>query len=77
MLIFASLIGLSHFISKASYSALGENVTHGVRKDLYKKILEKNIGWFDLLVNGVSVLTSAMAADTTIINGTATESIAP
>ena len=70
-------MGASIFINKTSIAQVGENVTHGVRKDLYRGILRKNIGWFDLPVNGVSVLTSAMAADTTMINGTATESVPP
>ena len=60
-----------------SFSTLGEHVTFLMRGDLYKGILEKNIGWFDHPMNGVSVLTSAMAADTSLINGTASESIAP
>jgi hypothetical protein len=44
-----------------SFGNLGENVTLKIRKELYFKILEKNIGWFDFRENGSSVLTSAMA----------------
>jgi ATP-binding cassette, subfamily B (MDR/TAP), member 1 len=44
---------------------------------LYQSILRKNIGWFDDRENGVSVLTSAMAQDTSIINGVSSESLAP
>lgn len=35
------------------------------------------MGWFDEKDNGVSVLTTAMAADSAIINGVSTESLAP
>lgn len=41
------------------------------------RILEKNIGFFDLRENNASVLTSAMAEDTGIINGASTESLSP
>ena len=67
---------LFSFISKFSFSLLGENVTLKIRFDLYRSILRKNIGWFDESNNSPSVLTSAMAQDTSIINGVSTESIA-
>lgn len=35
------------------------------------------MGWFDDKENGVSVLTSSMAQDTSIINGVSTESLGP
>lgn len=35
------------------------------------------MGWFDDKDNGVSVLTSSMAQDTSIINGVSTESLGP
>jgi ATP-binding cassette subfamily B (MDR/TAP) protein 1 len=64
------------FISKFSFGLLGENVTLKIRFDLYTSILRKNIGWFDDSGNSPSVLTSAMAQDTSIINGVSTESLA-
>jgi len=67
---------LFSFISKFSFSLLGENVTLKIRFDLYRSILRKNIGWFDEAGNSPSVLTSAMAEDTSIINGVSTESLA-
>lgn len=51
----------SAIVAKNSYGNLGENVTLQIRRMLYESILRKNIGWFDLRENGVSVLTSAMA----------------
>jgi len=44
-----------------SFGILGENVTLTVRKLLYTKILEKNIGFFDDRDNNPSVLTATMA----------------
>lgn len=67
----------TYFGAKKSFGTLGENVTLSVRKVLYTNILQKNIGWFDHPENGTSVLTSAMAQDTSIINGVSTESIPP
>jgi len=64
-------------LQKGSFSLLGEEVTYTIRKELYESILQKNIGWFDQKENATSVITSAMAEDTTIINGTSTEAIAP
>jgi ATP-binding cassette subfamily B (MDR/TAP) protein 1 len=68
---------LSNAISKFLFGTVGENVTLAIRKALYKSILEKNIGFFDFRENGASVLTSAMAEDTSIINGVSTESLGP
>jgi hypothetical protein len=48
-----------------------------MRKVLYKEILQKHIGWFDDSENGVSVLTTSMAQDTSVVNGVSTESLGP
>jgi hypothetical protein len=64
-------------ISKKIFGTLGNNVTYQVRSILYKKILEKNIGFFDFPEHGTSVLTSTMSSDTHLINGAGSESIAP
>jgi len=60
-----------------SFGRLGEGITYKVRVVLYKTILQKHIGWFDDKENGTSVLTSAMAEDTALINGVSAESLAP
>jgi ABC-type multidrug transport system fused ATPase/permease subunit len=44
---------------------------------LYESIVRKNIGWFDHKENGVTVLTTSMSADSAVINGMCTESLAP
>ena len=59
------------------FGYLSEGVTYRIRTELYTAILQKNIGWFDDRQNGASVLTSAMAEDTTIINGCCSDAIAP
>jgi ABC-type multidrug transport system fused ATPase/permease subunit len=62
---------------KLSFGMLGENTTFEIRQRLYESIIRKNIGWFDIKDNGVSILTTAMAQDTSIINGVSTESLGP
>lgn len=74
--IMAGMTLVFSFIAKFSFSLLGENVTLKIRYDLYESILRKNIGWFDQVENSPSVLTSAMAEDTSIVNGVSTESLA-
>jgi ATP-binding cassette subfamily B (MDR/TAP) protein 1 len=69
--------GVASMIQKLSFGHLGENTTFEIRKKMYNSLMRKNIGWFDNKDNGVSVVTSAMAQDTSIINGVSTESLAP
>lgn len=75
MLIIAGICFFSFSLTKKCFGTLGNNVTLEVRKILYAKILEKNIGYFDHPEHGSSVLTSAMASDTHLINGVGSESI--
>ena len=75
MLIIAVICFFSFSITKKMFGTLGNNVTFEVRKLLYRKILEKNIGFFDFPENGSSVLTSCMSSDTHLINGCGSESI--
>ena len=75
------IIGVMAFvslaISKYCWGVLGENVTYKIRQNLYAAILRKDIGFHDHRENGTSVLTSAMAEDSSIINGVSTESLGP
>jgi len=77
MLIIAGVCFFSFSITKKCFGTLGNNLTLTVRKILYAKILEKNIGFFDHPENGTSVLTNAMASDTHLVNGVGSESIQP
>jgi ABC-type multidrug transport system fused ATPase/permease subunit len=67
----------SGFVQKILFSSLGEKVTIEIRMLLYKKILSKNIGWFDLRENSTGILSSTMASDTAVINGVGGESVGP
>ena len=73
----SGVTAISYFTSYKMFILLGTNLTNEVRKDLYDAILEKDIGWFDFPENGVSVITSAMAQDSSLINGVATSGIGP
>jgi ATP-binding cassette subfamily B (MDR/TAP) protein 1 len=75
MIIIALVCFISMGSTKKCFGTLGNNVTLEVRKLLYKKILEKNIGFFDHPENGTSVLTSSMSSDTHLVNGVGSESI--
>lgn len=68
---------VSIFFQKQSFFIQGSNLTLRIRKVLYAQILQKHIGWFDDRDNGTSVLTSAMAEDTSVINGASTDSLGP
>lgn len=77
MVLLASVVFVSYITKSYLFSFLGENVTLKIRQILYRSILEKNIGWFDEQDNQSSVLTSAMAQDTSLINGASSESLGP
>lgn len=77
MVILGAATFVSYMMKSYLFSVLGENVTLQVRRLLYKSILEKNIGWFDEQENQSSVLTSAMAQESAIINGASSESLGP
>jgi len=77
MAIVACFAGIGSFLQRYMFGSLGNKVTYKIRDLLYSKILEKNIGWFDHRDNGPSVLTSAMAKDTSLVNGVSTESVGP
>lgn len=70
-------IWLATFVQKKSFYYLSEQVTQKIRHVLYDKILQKNIGWFDLKENGTGNLSSSLASDTQILNMAAAESIGP
>ena len=71
----AVLVGM--FLRSICFLIIGENVTIKMRKKLYMEILKKNIGWFDDRENNSSVLTTAMASETSLINGACTDSVGP
>ena len=52
-------------------------MTLKIRHILYLSILQKDIGFFDFRENNASVISSAMAQDTSLINGASSESLGP
>ena len=52
-----------------SWATVGENLTVRLRKVVFSRILQQEIGWFDLQENKVGVLTSRLAVDATIVRG--------
>ena len=63
MLIIAILSFLACFGHKFSFGYVGENITLKIRKNLYRKILEKHQGWFEEKDNAPGVLTSTLSND--------------
>lgn len=68
---------VSIFFQKQAFFTLGSNLTFKIRTVLYQELLQKHMGWYDDRDNGTSVLTSAMAEDTGVINGASTDSLGP
>ena len=61
------LLGVGGFVLTYTYKLLfgiiGENQTMDVRRELFRNILYKHIGWFDKPENSSGVLTSLLAED--------------
>jgi ATP-binding cassette, subfamily B (MDR/TAP), member 1 len=61
------LIGLGGFafivtyIYKSLFGYLGENMTLAMRKKLFKSIIHKHVGWFDLKENSTGQLVTTLA----------------
>ena len=75
MLFFSLCALITGFSQKFSFGVIGENVTTNIRRQLYKKILEKHQGWFDERDNAPGILTSTLSSDAQIINGVSTEGL--
>ncbi|KAI0228610.1 ATP-dependent translocase ABCB1, partial [Lamellibrachia satsuma] len=65
----ALLIGSINCVSHWSWATVGENLTVRLRKVVFSRMLQQEIGWFDLQKNKVGVLTSRLAVDATIVRG--------
>nr|AOQ25828.1 ABC transporter B family member 1 [Moneuplotes crassus] len=63
------------YFQKLSFGILSENMTKSIRRDLYKAILKKHAGWFDLPENNIGVLTSTLTSDVYALNGASTEGL--
>ncbi len=74
MLICALVALFAMAIGKSLFGVLGENLTKSIRIELYKSLITKNIGWFDLKENAPAILTSCLANDVQAF-GASTEGI--
>lgn len=59
--------GLLSFVfnlfAKWMFGVVGENITLNVRKQLYKSILLKHVGWHDNQDNAAGILSATLASD--------------
>jgi len=78
LLMFILALGMFSFafIQKFTFGYISENVTLKVRKELYSKILNLHIGWFDEKHNSPGQLSTILSKDTSTINGVGSESLA-
>lgn len=75
MLICSLVSFIAMSVGKSLFGVVGENLTKGVRQELYKSLVTKNVGWFDLKENAPGILTSSLASDVQSLNGASTEGI--
>ena len=66
---------IATYFQKISFGILAENMTKGIREDLYAAILRKHIGWFDYPENNIGILTSTLTSDVYALNGASTEGL--
>jgi len=67
----------SGFFQKYFFGLLGESVALQIKTLLYEALLQKHTGFYDERENAPTVLTSAVAMDTQLINGVGSEAISP
>ncbi|XWS62178.1 hypothetical protein CRYUN_Cryun07bG0188800 [Craigia yunnanensis] len=58
-----------HAIEHLCFGIMGERLTLRVREVMFSAILKNEIGWFDDLNNGSSMLTSRLETDATFLRG--------
>jgi len=63
MLAGATFIFVTKTFSQVFLNYVAENVTSGVRKDLYQAMIRKHIGWHDDRENSSGVLTATLSSD--------------
>jgi hypothetical protein len=54
----------------------GSNITYNIRKNAYKSILAKELGWHDKRENNSSILTSMLSKELDSLDGMASETFA-
>lgn len=68
-------LGLIGGLEKSLFGITGENLTHGVRQDLMRGILYKQVQWFDREERAPGILTNVLSEDISALNGMTTETI--
>ena len=63
MIVGAVVIAISKSIADIALGVVSENITAGMRKELYENVVRKDIGWHDNRENGAGVITSTLASD--------------
>jgi hypothetical protein len=69
-------IGVLIGTEKMIFGISGENLTHSVRKVLFKGIIFKQVCWFDDEKKAPGVLTTVLSEDVACLNGMTTETLA-
>ena len=68
-------IGIVQSIEKILFGVTGESLTTGVRIELMKGVMYKQLCWFDSESKAPGVLTNVLSEDVTSLNGMTTETI--
>ena len=69
MIVGAVVIAISKSIADIALGVVSENITAGMRKELYENVVRKDIGWHDNRENGAGVITSTLASDVQLLSG--------
>ena len=69
-------IGMTQFLQRYSFSALGENLTCTIRVKLFESIMYKHVAWFDHKDKAPGVLSNILSEDIVLLNGLSTETVA-
>ncbi|CAN0906199.1 ABC transporter B family member 13 [Linum grandiflorum] len=75
-LIFVALAAISipaYLLQHYFYTVMGERITTRVRLSMFKAILSNEIGWFDMEENNTGSLSSALAAEATLVRSAVAE----
>ena len=59
-------------LEKGIFAFIGENITTGIRTDVFSKMLRMHMGWFDNPKNSPGALAAKLATDATKINSLTT-----
>jgi ATP-binding cassette subfamily B (MDR/TAP) protein 1 len=69
------ILGAIAAIEKSLFGVTGETLTAGVRKDLIRAVMYKQLSWFDDERRAPGVLSSYFSEDVACLNGLSTETM--